>query len=187
MSLGAGSLWPYGRTHLCACAVVSVVQQADDAPVRAFDTGRSIQPKEPQLQFGRTAFVALLGSLATCAALAHGEPERNTTREVYAGKITNIPGKSFKVVEVLYNPGAAAGAHTHAKSAFIYAYVLEGEVRSQVAGQPVRVYQVGEYWTEEPGAHHLVSENASKTKPARLLATFVVDSDDAPLTVPDRK
>ncbi|WP_326540401.1 cupin domain-containing protein [Pseudorhodoferax sp.] len=136
---------------------------------------------------GRTVLLALLGCLISGAALAHGEPERNTTRAVYAGKITNIPGKSLKVVEVLYNPGASAGSHTHAKSAFIYAYVLEGEVRSQVAGQPVRVYQVGEYWTEEPGAHHLISENASKTKPARLLATFVVDDEDAPLTVPDRK
>jgi len=131
-----------------------------------------------------TLAVALV---ASPAAFAQKEPPKNTTRSVYGNKLPNVPGKSLKVVEVAYPPGASAGSHTHAKSAFIYAQVLEGEVRSQVKGQEVRVYKVGEFWTEVPGAHHLISENASKTNPAKLLAIFVVDDDDAPLTVPDRK
>ncbi len=40
------------------------------------------------------------------------------------------------------------------------------------------VYHVGDNFYEEPGAHHDVSANASKTEPARLLAVFVVDSDE---------
>jgi hypothetical protein len=37
-----------------------------------------------------------------------------------------------------------------------------------------------------PGDHHGVSENASDTQPARLLAVFVVDTDEKNLTTPDK-
>ena len=40
---------------------------------------------------------------------------------------------------------------------------------------------------EQPGDHHAVSANASATEPSRLLAVFVVDTDDRDLTVPDRR
>ncbi|MGU9758317.1 hypothetical protein ACV1BL_12280 [Serratia marcescens] len=48
-------------------------------------------------------------------------------------------------------------------------------------------YRAGESWYEDPGAHHVVSRNASKTKPAKLLAVFVVDTKDTQLTTPDSK
>jgi quercetin dioxygenase-like cupin family protein len=88
-------------------------------------------------------------------------------------------------VEVTYAPNGASPPHTHAPSSFIFAYVLQGEIKSAVDGAPVRVYKPGESWFEAPGAHHTVSENASATKPARLLAVFVVDSDDKNLAIPD--
>ncbi|MBN3759226.1 cupin domain-containing protein [Burkholderia sp. Ac-20365] len=100
----------------------------------------------------------------------------------FSGAISNIPGKSLIAVEVLYPPGGASPAHTHAKSAFIYAYVVSGSVVSKVNDGPERVYKAGESFFEEPGSLHAVSRNASKTKPAKLLAVFVVDSDDKQLT-----
>ncbi|ARN80495.1 cupin domain-containing protein [Methylocystis bryophila] len=103
----------------------------------------------------------------------------------FAGLIPNIPGKSLKTVIVNYGPGGASAPHRHASSAFILAYVLEGEVRSSVNGEPPRIFRAGEHWTENPGDVHGVSENASKTKPAKLLAIFVLDSDDNDLTRPD--
>lgn len=51
---------------------------------------------------------------------------------------------------VSYPPGAKSGAHHHAKSAFIMAYVISGAIRSQVEGEPVRVYHPGETWSEAP-------------------------------------
>ncbi len=99
--------------------------------------------------------------------------------------IPNIPGKSLTGVVVTYPPGGKSGPHHHAPSAFIMAYVLSGAVRSQVDGGPIKIYHAGESWSEQPGAHHTVSENASATEPARMLAIFVVDSTDAPLTKPD--
>jgi len=83
-----------------------------------------------------------------------------------------------------YAPGGASTAHEHAKSAFIYAYVISGDIESQVNDGPKRIYHAGESFFEEPGAVHRVSRNASKTKPAKLLAVFVVDTDDHALTTP---
>jgi quercetin dioxygenase-like cupin family protein len=72
-------------------------------------------------------------------------------------------------------------------SAFIYATVLSGAIRSQVNDGPATVYRAGESFSEIPGDHHAVSENASKTEPAKLLAVFVVDSDEKNLTTNDAK
>jgi quercetin dioxygenase-like cupin family protein len=98
--------------------------------------------------------------------------------------IPNIPGKSLLAVVVDYAPGGGSTPHTHAKSAFIYAYVVSGAIESQVNDGPQRIYHAGESFFEEPGATHRVSRNASRTAPARLLAVFVVDTADKPLTVP---
>jgi quercetin dioxygenase-like cupin family protein len=87
---------------------------------------------------------------------------------------------------VTYPPGGKSLAHHHAASAFIYAYVLSGAIRSQVGNDRAKVYHAGEGFYEMPGSHHSISENASKTEPAILLAVFVVDSNHEPLTTPDK-
>ena len=89
-------------------------------------------------------------------------------------------------VTVSYPPGAKSLAHRHAASAFIYAYVLSGTIRSQVDDSPAKVYHAGEGFYEMPGSHHRISENASDKEPASLLAVFIVDNKDGPLTVPDK-
>jgi len=114
-------------------------------------------------------------------AAAHGNGETVTPN--FDRAIPNIPGKSLTAVVVDYAPGAASPSHEHAKSAFIYAYVVSGEIESQVNDGPKRIYRAGESFFEEPGALHRVSRNASKAKPAKLLAVFVVDTDDKALTV----
>lgn len=109
-----------------------------------------------------------------------------TVTQVYEHAVPGMPGKSLKGVVVHYGPGGYSPSHTHAKSAIIYATVLEGRVRSKVNDGPERVFAVGENWTELPGDHHGVSANASATEPAKILAVFLVDTNDNPLTVPDR-
>ena len=101
---------------------------------------------------------------------------RETATPIFERKLPNVPGKSLLAVEVVYPPGAASPSHRHPPSAFIYAYVVSGEVVSAVDDEQPRVYRAGESWSEAPGAHHRVSRNASKTKPAKLLAVFVKDS-----------
>jgi quercetin dioxygenase-like cupin family protein len=119
---------------------------------------------------------------AAIPAAAHGPAEIVTPN--FEHVIPNIPGKSLIAVVVDYPPGGASPPHTHAKSAFIYAYVVSGALESQVNDGPRRVYHAGESFYEPPGASHLVSRNASATEPAKLLAVFVVDTGDKALTTP---
>jgi quercetin dioxygenase-like cupin family protein len=106
--------------------------------------------------------------------------------KIFDRELPNVPGKSMRAVLVEYGPGASSPSHRHPSSAFIYATVLEGEIRSKVNEEPERVYKAGESWTEVPGDHHQVSANASSTKPARLLALFVVDTTEQEILIPDK-
>jgi quercetin dioxygenase-like cupin family protein len=129
---------------------------------------------------------AALAALIATAALAEdsaGAPSKNV-KLVYDQPLPNVPGKSVRGVLVEYEPGGTSPAHLHPKSAFIYATVLEGAIKSQVNDGEVTTYRAGESWSEFPGDRHSVSENASATEPARLLAVFVVDTDETELVLP---
>ncbi|MGE0774495.1 MAG: cupin domain-containing protein, partial [Sphingomonadaceae bacterium] len=99
-------------------------------------------------------------------------------------ELPNVPGKSMKGVLVEYGPGGYSPGHMHPKSAFIYATVLEGSIRSQVNDGPVTTYEAGQSFSELPGDRHYVSANASESQPAKLLAVFVVDTNEVELTTP---
>jgi quercetin dioxygenase-like cupin family protein len=145
--------------------------------------------------------VGIAVALATTTVSAHGPEHKTvapiaqkkeapgfdeTVRPVFERAIPNVPGKKLIAVEVTYPPGGKSASHFHSKSAFIYAHVLSGAIRSQVDDEPARVYQVGEGFYEDPGLHHRVSENASASQPASLLAVFITDPADT-LTTPEVK
>lgn len=127
------------------------------------------------------------GATAPTAGHMQGAPVRETVTVGADQPIPNLPGKRLVTHVVDYPAGGGSAPHHHAPSAFIYAYVLSGEIRSQVDSEPARVYRAGEAWFENPGSHHPVSVNASNTKPARLLAVVIVDAADKQLTIPDSK
>jgi quercetin dioxygenase-like cupin family protein len=66
-------------------------------------------------------------------------------------------------------------ADYHPASSFVVGYVLSGSIRSQVDHGKAQVFRAGENWAEPPGAYHPISD----TKPASLLAIFLVDTTDA--------
>jgi quercetin dioxygenase-like cupin family protein len=133
---------------------------------------------------------AIVAATSAALALSMGGPvsahdgEAQTVTKNFEAAIPNIPGKSLIALEVDYAPNAASPAHTHAKSAFIYAYVISGAIASKVNDGETRIYRAGESWSEPPGALHSISRNASKTEPAKLLAVFVLDTNDKALTTP---
>lgn len=144
--------------------------------------------------------VGIVIALASTAVSAHGPEQKTVTaqgtgapvfdetvRLAFEHAIPNIKGKSLIALEVTYSPGGKSPSHHHPGSAFIYAHILSGAIRSQVDNEPARVYRAGEGFYEVPGSHHRVSENASQSEPASLLAVFVVDSQDKPLVLPDQK
>jgi quercetin dioxygenase-like cupin family protein len=120
--------------------------------------------------------LTLAGTLMTLAA-APAWAEGETVSPVFRSELPNAPGMSMASAVVEYAPGGATEPHHH--DGFIYAYVLEGSIRSQVEGEPVKVYAAGEHWLEQPGAHHVVCENASAEAPARLLVVSVSATADA--------
>ncbi|MDU9389034.1 cupin domain-containing protein [Pseudomonas japonica] len=136
--------------------------------------------------FSRIVLAAALAALSLTAVAADERPASKVSL-VFDQPLPNVPGKSMRGVIVDYAPGAASPSHRHPKSAFIYATVLEGEVRSSVDGSPEKVYKAGEHWFETPGAFHGVSANASDSKPAKLMAVFVLDSGEQQLVTPSDK
>ena len=135
-----------------------------------------------------------LAGLAVAAALAlAAEPparaastgEGETVKKLFSDKRPDLPGKTLTVVSADYRPGGFSAPHRHPASGFVFAYVLSGTIRSQVEGEPLGVYRVGQSWTEPLNAHHVVSANASKTEPARLIAYIIADDGTEP-TVYDK-
>jgi quercetin dioxygenase-like cupin family protein len=124
----------------------------------------------------RCSLAALV--LTVCAsAFAHeaGDPSEKVT-VLQDQMLKNAPGKKALMIEVDYKPGQASIAHKHDGTAM--AYVLSGSITSQVKGEKEVTYKAGEYWYEPAGSEHLVSKNASKTKPAKLLVFMVLSPDE---------
>ena len=137
--------------------------------------------------FARFLCGVAFAALSVSATSADNLPAaKSKVTLVFDHVLPNVPGKSMKGVLVEYQPGGSSPAHTHPKSSFIYATVLEGEIRSKVNDGPEKVYRAGESFAELPGDHHGVSANNSKTQPARLLAVFVVDTNEKNLVTNDK-
>src|SRR5215213_11005867 len=80
---------------------------------------------------------ALAALSVTAASAQHATDHRAKVTLVYDQPLPNVPGKSIRGVLVEYEPGGSSPAHTHPTSAFIYATVLQGAIRSQVNDGPV--------------------------------------------------
>jgi quercetin dioxygenase-like cupin family protein len=106
------------------------------------------------------AALLFLATGGACAGEAIKDKYKATV--VIDRELPNVPGKSIRTVLVEYQPGGRSPAHT-------------------------QVYRAGESFYEEPGAHHSISANASQTEVARLLAVFIVNTDERTLTKPDKK
>ena len=79
----------------------------------------------------------LLATITLVPAAVIGATGYNdTVKTNFSHPISNVPGKSLVAVEVSYPPGGASAPHHHSDSAFIYAYVISGQIASHVEGQP---------------------------------------------------
>jgi quercetin dioxygenase-like cupin family protein len=112
---------------------------------------------------------------------SHGEAN-NRARVVLSQSLPKLDGDHLKVVlvEVQYGPGEASEPHSHPCA--VIGYVVEGVLRTQVRGEPERIYKSGQSFYEAPNGVHLVSANGSSTEPAKLVAYLICDRD-TPLSV----
>ena len=111
--------------------------------------------------------------LPICAADASSGSSLNKVEMVSSHALPDMPGKRVTVVRVTYGPGGFTPPHRHAGT--VTAYITKGQIRSQLKGGPVEIFDVGQSFFEPPGAIHLVSANASNTDWAELIAVFVAD------------
>ncbi|EHP37621.1 cupin [Cupriavidus basilensis OR16] len=129
------------------------------------------------------ALLALLGAGNVHAHTPDGQPGRaeETVQPLMKQPIPEAAGKNVLLATVTLAPGQASAPHVHPGS--IFAYVLEGTVVSQLGGEPAKTYGKGQSWYEAPNARHLVTRNASKTTPARLLV-FAIAGEGEPIKLP---
>ncbi|GAB3258248.1 cupin domain-containing protein [Chitinimonas naiadis] len=122
-------------------------------------------------QYGLKLAGLLAIGLWGCAALAHEAGQEQVT-PLQAKALSDVPGKRGLLAVVSFAPGQASTPHRHDGS--LFAYVLEGEVLSQMTGEAPVTYKAGDSWYETPRQAHLVARNASDSKPARLLVWALV-------------
>ena len=121
-------------------------------------------------------FIATVAAAFGVVAIA-AEPGGDSVKPVQNQKLPDVPGKKVVMAEVTYEPGGKSEAHRHQGS--VFAYVLEGEIISQLGDEPPVTYKAGDSWYETPLIPHRISRNASATKPAKLLAILVLDENGA--------
>ena len=93
--------------------------------------------------------------------------------ELMARDLIGMPGREVTLETVEYAPGGRSPPHRHHAQVFVY--VLEGRLRMQVQGSPAVTLGPGGTFYESPDDVHTVSENASRTKPAKFLVVMVRD------------
>lgn len=120
--------------------------------------------------------LAALALTVSAAAYAHEAAPSEKVTVLQDQMLKNVPNKKALMIEVGYLPGQSSIAHKHEGTAM--AYVISGEIISQVKGEKAITYKAGEYWYEPAGSEHLVSKNASTTKPAKLLVFMVLAPDE---------
>jgi quercetin dioxygenase-like cupin family protein len=131
------------------------------------------------------AVVGTFGLLQAGESQTHDTP-RESGQTAFRTAIANVKGKTMTGVIVDFKAGGGVPPHRHG-NAFVVAYVLSGSVRSKVDDGEVKIFHEGESWTEAPGAHHAVAENASKTEPAKVFVIFVADDEQKEFHFFDRK
>ena len=115
----------------------------------------------------RCGSAALVMGLCLVAAGAARAGSQTVVRQLITEKLADVPGKELTMITVEYPPGASSRPHRH--DAYVLVYVLQGTVQMQVAGQPLRTLKAGESFLERPNDIHVVSRNASGTRPAKFL------------------
>ncbi|MGO4437619.1 cupin domain-containing protein [Rhizobium sp. RAF56] len=122
-----------------------------------------------------TATLSLLGTFAVAA-----DNEAKVT-SLMSKDLPNYPGKEGLMISVEYGPGGANPIHKHDANAFVY--VLEGSIVMQLKGEKEVTLSPGDTFYEGPSDIHLISRNASKTKPAKFIVVLL-KKKGAPAVMP---
>jgi quercetin dioxygenase-like cupin family protein len=124
---------------------------------------------------------AALAAVLLCPFAGRLAAQEAVVTPLLTRELPDLPGKEGVMLTVEYGPGQSSAVHRH--NAHTFVYVLEGSVEMQVRGGQAVTLTPGQTFYEGPDDVHVVSRNASKTRPARLLVLFVKNKG-APGSVP---
>ena len=116
-----------------------------------------------------------------CAAMMAIAMHAQTVTPLMSKDVSEFPGKEVEMMTVQMAPGSVGPVHRH--NAYVFVYVLEGEIIMQVKGGVQQKLGPGQTFYEGPADIHTVGRNASKTKPAKFLA-FFIKNKNAPIVTP---
>jgi len=116
-------------------------------------------------------------------ALAGGAlvAEEAVVQPLLSKDLAGDPAREVSMITVEYAPGGLTPVHTHHAQAMVF--VLEGSIVMQVKGEAPVTLGPRQTFYESPDDVHLVSKNASRTKPARFVV-FLVKDKGAPILTP---
>jgi quercetin dioxygenase-like cupin family protein len=118
---------------------------------------------------------AFLGVVAVSPMVA-----QEKVNPIMSHDLVGASGKEVQMYTVDFPAGFASPIHRH--NAQVSVYVLEGSVVMQVRGGKEVTLKPGDSFYENPDDIHVVSRNASDTKPAKFLV-FLIKEKNAPSLV----
>ena len=93
------------------------------------------------------------------------------TRTAVQTQDLSAPGRVAVQARAEFDPGVAAGRHTHPGEEL--GYVLEGQLELRIDGQPPRIVKAGEAFFVPAGlVHDGINTGSGK---AKVLATYIVE------------
>jgi len=125
--------------------------------------------------------IAKLSFVLVCLIAGTLMAQEARVTQLLSKDLTDLPNKEGLMITVEYPPGGSDRIHRH--NAHVFVYMLEGSVVMQVKGGKEITLTPGQSFYEGPDDVHVVSRNASNTKPAKFVVFFVKDKG-APLLVP---
>jgi quercetin dioxygenase-like cupin family protein len=146
-----------------------IENQVDPDPLRVYRAGDFFheRPKQVHRVFrnaSKTEAAKILVFQNT-AALPPG------VKPLLQQPLADLTNQEVSVIKIIRDPGSVSSAHQHPGP--VFAYLLKGEVESQVDPDPPKVYRAGDVFYEPPMHVHRFYRVLSKTEPAELLVFFV--------------
>ena len=101
---------------------------------------------------------------------------RPRVRNYFDTQLFHIWRTDPEISQVTFPPNGSTPPHTHA-GAFVAVVVLKGSVLNKMNNDPMKIFHAGGTFHEMPGCHHKISDNASQTEEAVILANLVVNTE----------
>jgi quercetin dioxygenase-like cupin family protein len=125
------------------------------------------------LALAAVAWLLSLGLVSNASTV-----QKTTISPLLTTALSHDESKELSLITVEYPPGGSTPAHTHHAQALLY--VLEGSIVMQVRGGASVTLSPGQTWYEGPDDVHVVSRNASSSRPAKYVV-FMVKDKGAPI------